>query len=65
MIKSLRDARMTDGLPRIVARQDWVQAFAEALGAVHGLTMDYAQNSQIYTAIDTTPEVVLDALAVN
>jgi phage tail P2-like protein len=65
MIKSLRDARITDGLPRVVARQDWVQAFAEALGVVHSLTMDYAQNSQIYTAIDTTPEVVLDALAVN
>ena len=32
MIKSLREARIVDGVPRIVAGQDWVQALSEALG---------------------------------
>jgi phage tail P2-like protein len=65
MIKSLQDAKITDLLPRIVAEQVWVKALAEALSIVHQITMDYAKNSQIYTAIDTAPETVLDALAVN
>lgn len=65
MIKSLKDARIADGLPRILAKQYWVQALSEAMGQVHEKTMAYADSSQIYTNLDTTPEAVLDALAVN
>lgn len=65
MIKSLRDARIVDGVPRIVAEQDWVQALSEALGILHGKTLEYIDGSQIYTAIEKAPEPVLDALAVN
>ena len=65
MIKSLKDARITDGLPRIVAGQDWVIALSEALGVLHEQTLDFADKSQIYTAIDTAPIEILDAIAVN
>ena len=65
MIKSLRDARITDALPRIVGGQDWVKAFAGSLGAVQEKILDFADSSQIYTALDSVPESILDALAVN
>lgn len=65
MIKSLREARIVDGVPRIVAGQEWVQALSEALGLLHERTLDFADASQIYTALDTAPEEILDALAVN
>ena len=65
MIKSLREARIVDGVPRIVAGQEWVQALSEALGELHEKTMDFADASQIYTALDTVSETVLDILAVN
>ena len=65
MIKSLRQARITDGLPRVVAGQEWVIALSEAQGIVLGRTLDYTDESQIYTRLDTAPEAVLDILAVN
>lgn len=65
MIKSLRQARITDGLPRVVARQEWVIALSEALGLALGKTLDYTDESQIYTRLDTAPEAVLDVLAVD
>lgn len=65
MIKSLRKARIVDGLPRIVAGQKWVQAFSDALGPLHEKTIDFADGSQIYTALDSVSEAVLDTLAVN
>lgn len=65
MTKSLREAMVTDGIPRVVAAQAWAQALAIALGTVHKKTMDYADGSQIYTALDDVSEKVLDALAVS
>ena len=65
MIKSLKDARIVDGLPRILAKQPWVRALSEAMGVVHEMTMTFADNSQIYTDIDHVTEDVLDELAVN
>lgn len=65
MIKGLRDARITDGVPQVVANQDWVRAVAEAMGAIHGRTLDFADRSQIYTALGDVPEIILDTLAVN
>lgn len=65
MIKSLRDARVVDGLPRVVAQQDWVRALSAALGVLHEKALEYIDGSQIYTAIDAVAEPVLDALAVN
>ena len=65
MIKSLREARLKDGLPRVVAGLDWVSSLSQALGITHEQTVDFADESQIYTAIDRVGEDVLDALAVN
>ena len=65
MIKSLLDARIADGVPQVVAAQDWVRAMADALGIIHRTTLDFADKSQIYTALDDVPEVILDTLAVN
>lgn len=65
MIKSLLDAQITDGLPRIVREQPWVRALSKAMLDLHKKTMAYIDGSQIYTAIDTVSEAVLDALAVN
>lgn len=65
MIKSLRDAQIVDGLPRILREQAWVKALSLAAAELHRKTMDYIDGSQIYTAIDLVAEEVLDALAVN
>ena len=39
-------------------------ALSEALGLALGKTLDYTDESQIYTRLDTAPETVLDLLAV-
>ena len=65
MIKSLLDAEIRDGTPRILGEQPWVKALSLAVLELHRRTMDYIDGSQIYTAIDTVREEVLDALAVN
>ena len=63
MIKDLRDARLVDAVPRVVAGQDWVRALSEAVGVLHERTLRYIDDSQIYTSLDTATEPVLDALA--
>ena len=65
MIKGLKDAQIADGLPRVLGEQPWVRALSLAMLELHRKTMDYINGSQIYTAIDTVAEEVLDALAVN
>lgn len=62
---SLRDARLTDAIPAALAEQPWAQALAYAEWKMRCLLLDYAQESQIYTALDSCPEYVLDALAVS
>lgn len=49
MIKDLRDARLVDAVPRVVAGQDWVRALSEAVGVLHERTLRYIDDSQIYT----------------
>ena len=46
-------------------RRYGVSLLSSAWGELHRKTMDYINGSQIYTAIDTVSEEVLDALAVN
>lgn len=62
MIK-LREASIPGGVPAIVAAQPWVQALGAAWGKMQGKALDFADGSQIYTAIDTLPEALLDILA--
>lgn len=63
MIKSLRDATMADGLPRVLREQPWVMALSAALGQLHRQVMEFADDSQVFTGLDTAPEAVLDAVA--
>lgn len=65
MIKSLYHAQIADGVPRVLREQPWVKALSLAVWELHKQTMEYIDGSQIYTAIDTVGEEVLDALAVN
>lgn len=65
MIKSLRDARITDGSPRLIVSQDWVQIISKVFGTMHEKVLDLADKSQIYTELGNASEPVLDALAVN
>lgn len=65
MIKSLFDASLADALPRILREQPWVKALSLAVAELHKQTMGFIDASQIYTAIDTVGEDVLDALAVS
>ena len=65
MIKSLYNAQIADGVPRVLREQPWVKALSLAVWELHKQTMEYIDGSQIYTAIVTVGEEVLDALAVN
>ena len=65
MIKSLFNAQIADGVPRVLREQPWVKALSLAAWELHKQTMEYIDGSQIYTAIDTVREEALDALAVN
>lgn len=61
---SLRNARITDAVPNIVAKQPWVKALSAAFGMVSGQLLDYTDTSQAFTGIDSAQESILDALAV-
>lgn len=65
MIKSLQEARMKDALPRVLVGQEWVSALSDAIGTIHDKEIEFTDESQIYTAIDTAPEIILDILAIN
>lgn len=65
MIKNIRDARIEDGVPKIIAKQEWVATISEVMGTLQEKLLNFTDESQIYTAIDTIPEAFLDILAVN
>lgn len=52
-------------MPRVLQKQPWVEALSRAVLDLHRQTMGFIDGSQIYTAIDTVSEAVLDALAVS
>lgn len=61
---SLRDAKLTDAVPAVLARQPWAIALAYAEWKLRQLILQYEQQTQIYTEIESLPEEVLDVLAV-
>ena len=63
MIK-LYDALLTDALPRIVAEQPWVRAYALALRRIVQRIIDATAKTKSVADIDALSEEVLDALAV-
>lgn len=60
----LREARLTDILPKAVADQQWVKSLSDAWHDLTILILDFADNAQIYTAIDRASDELLDILAV-
>ena len=64
MIKSLKNAQIADGLPRILGEQPWVKALSMAMLELHQKTMLYRGKSDIHRHRHRAEEV-LDALAVN
>lgn len=63
MIK-LRDATLTNALPGAVSAQPWVQALAAAWTTMQRKTLEFADESQIFTDIGEVSEQMLDILAV-
>lgn len=60
----LRDARLTDVLPKAVANQQEVKSLSDAWHDLTVLILDFADNAKIYTAIDGASDELLDILAV-
>ena len=61
---SLQNARITDALPRIVAKEPWAQAMAYAINRQLARLVTYAEGVQIFASLDKMPDTVLDVLAV-
>ena len=60
---SLQNARITDALPRIVAKEHWAQAMAYAINRQLAQLVTYAEGVKIFASLDKMPDAVLDALA--
>lgn len=60
----LRDAKLTDSLPQIIAQEPWAQAMAYAVNKQINRLLTYADGVQIFASIDTLPDHILDILAV-
>lgn len=59
-----RDAQLTDAVPASLAAQPWAKSLAFAESQLRQMVLRYIDQSQIYTALDTCPEQILDVLAV-
>lgn len=60
---SLKNARITDGLPQIVKADPKVQAMSAAIGKQTEKLIEMAKSISVYACIDAAPERVLDLLA--
>lgn len=60
----LRDAKMTDLLPKSVSDQQWVKAVSDAWHELTVLILDFVDKGKIYTGIDQASDLLLDILAV-
>lgn len=60
---SLQNARITDALPRIVAKEKWAQAMAYAVNRQLAQLLTYAEGVKIFVSLDKMPDAVLDVLA--
>lgn len=61
---TLRDAKITDALPQIIAKEPWTQAMAYAVSRQMGQLMNYANGVLIFANTDNMPDAILDILAV-
>lgn len=63
MIK-LREARITDGVPKIVAAQPWVQVLSEVYAELQGRVLDCLDAGVTFSEVDKCSEETLDQMAV-
>lgn len=61
---NLRDARITDGLPRIVAEQPWAQVLSAVYGELQDWMFEYLDTGMTFSEVDTCDEGVLDQMAI-
>lgn len=61
---NLRDARITDGLPQIVAAQPWAQVLSAVYGELQDRMFGYLDKGTTFSEVDTCDEGVLDQMAV-
>lgn len=61
---NLRDARITDGLPRIVAEQPWAQVLSAVYGELQDRMFEYLDTGMTFSGVDTCDEGVLDQMAI-
>ena len=61
---SLRDAKITNALSQILAKEPWAQAMAYAVNKQMVRLLTYADGVMILASIDKMPDAVLDVLAV-
>lgn len=61
---SLRDARLTDGLPHIVAAQSWVQILSSVYGELQGKMLELLDEGMTFSEVDNCTEGMLDQMAV-
>lgn len=61
---NLRDARITDGLSRIVAEQPWAQVLSAVYGELQDRMFEYLDTGMTFSEVDTCDEGVLDQMAI-
>lgn len=60
---SLRNAKLTDALPQILAKEPWAQALAYAVNKQLNQLLSYADGVLVFASIDSMPDKILDILA--
>lgn len=60
----LKDAKLTDGLPQIIASEPWAQAMAYAVNRQMQQLITYAAGTLVSVSVDTMPSGILDILAI-
>lgn len=61
---TLREAKLTDALPQIIAKEPWAQAMAYAVNNQVERLIRYADSVMVSASVDTMPDNILDVLAV-
>ena len=60
---SLRDAKLSDGLPSVIFEQPWAKAMEAAYQKQLRRIVDLAERARMYAAVDILPELALDIMA--
>lgn len=60
---SLQNARITDAIPKILAKEPWAQAMAYAVNKQLSRLISYADGIMLQANVEKMPDAVLDVLA--